>query len=102
MKRTKLLTQPNPIQSYPWMNPIHVPLFVISMHTDIIEWSKLNDHFTFEQMMMIFIFFTVATHTNRWWATTQKSKKNSKQKPTKSRHQSIYTNVTNHKKTVSV
>jgi len=50
-------------------------------------------------MMMIFIFFTVATHTNRWWATTQKSKKeNSKQKLTKSRHQSIYTNVTNHKK----
>ena len=35
-------------------------------------------------------------------ATTQKSKKNSKQKLTKSRHQSKYTNVTNHKKTVSV
>ena len=28
MKQTKLLTQSNPIQSNPWMNPIHVQLWV--------------------------------------------------------------------------
>jgi len=33
-----------------------------------------NTHY-FQILMMIFILFTVTTHANRWWATTQKSNK---------------------------